>query len=45
VQGWPVHKSDWKREILRGVVSDDGRPTGGDWPSDDADRITDGDEW
>lgn len=20
VQGWPVHQSDWKREVLRGVV-------------------------
>jgi Zn-dependent peptidase ImmA (M78 family) len=22
VQGWPVHQSDWKREILRGVVQE-----------------------
>jgi Zn-dependent peptidase ImmA (M78 family) len=24
VQGWPVHQADWKREILRSVVEDDG---------------------
>jgi Zn-dependent peptidase ImmA (M78 family) len=23
VQGWPVHQSDWKREILRSVIEDD----------------------
>jgi hypothetical protein len=23
VQGWPVHQTDWKREILRSVVEDD----------------------
>jgi hypothetical protein len=22
VQGWPVHQTDWKREILRSVVDD-----------------------
>ena len=22
VQGWPVHQSDWKREILRSVIDD-----------------------
>ena len=24
VQGWPVHRPDWKREILRSVVDEDG---------------------
>jgi hypothetical protein len=24
VQGWPIHKPDWKREILRSVVSSEG---------------------
>jgi Zn-dependent peptidase ImmA (M78 family) len=24
VQGWPVHQDDWKREILRSVVEEDG---------------------
>jgi Zn-dependent peptidase ImmA (M78 family) len=23
VQGWPVHQPDWKREILRGIVSEE----------------------
>ena len=22
VQGWPVHQSDWKREVLRSVFSE-----------------------
>jgi Zn-dependent peptidase ImmA (M78 family) len=30
VQGWPVHQSDWKREILRSVVDDErGNEDGG----------------
>jgi Zn-dependent peptidase ImmA (M78 family) len=30
VQGWPVHMSDWKREILRSVVEPD-EANRGDW--------------
>jgi hypothetical protein len=26
VQGWPVHRPDWKREVLRSVVEADGAP-------------------
>jgi Zn-dependent peptidase ImmA (M78 family) len=28
VQGWPVHQSDWKREVLRSVIEDD---VSGEW--------------
>lgn len=28
VQGWPVHQADWKREVLRSLVEDDGSPDG-----------------
>jgi Zn-dependent peptidase ImmA (M78 family) len=30
VQGWPVHQSDWKREILRSVVEE-----GAEWQGED----------
>jgi Zn-dependent peptidase ImmA (M78 family) len=30
VQGWPVHQSDWKREILRSIVEPD-EASRGDW--------------
>jgi Zn-dependent peptidase ImmA (M78 family) len=34
VQGWPVHSTDWKREILRSVVDDDAWSSGGDVDAD-----------
>jgi hypothetical protein len=24
VQGWPIHRSDWKREILRSIIEEPG---------------------
>jgi hypothetical protein len=32
VQGWPVHQSDWKREILRSVVEEGAEGLGDDEP-------------
>ena len=35
VQGWPVHQTDWKREILRAVV-EEGAELPADEPGDEA---------